>query len=322
MTDAAGNIKPLNEIVGQLEKSGITAGEAMEVFGQRAGPAMLALVEQGSAALIALTEDMENSGGTAQRIADTQLDTFNGQLKLMTSAIEGLSISIGQNLVPTLVGMVEWMTEAVSAVTDWANENPGLFKTIVLVVATLAAMSLGLGVALVAIGLLIPAILAFGVAAVVATGGIILVIGLLVAAGVALIANWGYIKSQAHRLWQAIGQAVEDAINAMIDVLNFLTLAYRKTFTVIGGIASSVAGALGIGLPDSVKKFVDAIDEGVPHVNVFTEAIEEVGVAERETAVAGDELADSTDDVTEASEGGHSCLGHGEGTTRRGRWRT
>ena len=96
VTDTNGNILPLIDIVRQFEAAGLSAGDAMTIFGQRAGPAMLALLGQGSEALSGLTEEMRNAGGTAQTIADTQLDTLTGDITLMKSAVEGLALSFGE----------------------------------------------------------------------------------------------------------------------------------------------------------------------------------------------------------------------------------
>ena len=100
----------------------------MTIFGQRAGPALLALVGQGTDALVGLTTEMENSGGTAQRIAETQLDTLQGELTLLKSAAEGLAISIGGALVPALRPLVEQVAAVVQNVVAWAEANPTLSK--------------------------------------------------------------------------------------------------------------------------------------------------------------------------------------------------
>src|SRR5690606_15383817 len=60
VTDASGNLLPLVDIVRQLEMSGATTADMMEIFGQRAGPAMAALVEQGSDALADMTQNLRD----------------------------------------------------------------------------------------------------------------------------------------------------------------------------------------------------------------------------------------------------------------------
>jgi TP901 family phage tail tape measure protein len=122
--DANGELLPLNQIIQQLESSGASTGEMMQIFGQRAGPAMMALVEQGSDALRNLTNELEASGGTAQRIADIQMEGLNGQMTSLKSAVEGLMIAIGES------GLLQAMTRFAGFITDIAramtNVNPAL----------------------------------------------------------------------------------------------------------------------------------------------------------------------------------------------------
>ena len=60
--DASGNLVPLEDIIIQLEKSGATTADMLEIFGNRAGPAMAALVEQGSGALLQFIDGCEVRG--------------------------------------------------------------------------------------------------------------------------------------------------------------------------------------------------------------------------------------------------------------------
>src|SRR5690606_3252011 len=109
-TDAAGKLLPLDQIIQQLEPHADNAGLFMELFGQRAGPAMAALVSQGSDALREMTTELQNSAGTAERISAVQMEGFNGAMRELTSAFEGLQIAIAES------GLIEWAAEAVKAV--------------------------------------------------------------------------------------------------------------------------------------------------------------------------------------------------------------
>lgn len=168
--DAAGEMLPFVEIVKQLEASGLTAGQAMEIFGQRAGPAMLALVSQGSGALEELTAKMLESGGTAERIASRQLDTFTGSMTLLKSQIESVALIIGEILTPFIRQLAESMGPIINRIGEWIKSNP---KLTVLIVA-LAAASVGLGIALVGVSMILPGLtsgmIALGVAVKFATG--------------------------------------------------------------------------------------------------------------------------------------------------------
>ena len=161
--DAQGELLPFIDILTQFETFGLSAADAMTIFGLRAGPAMLALVGQGSDALRQLTFEMENSGGTAERIARMQLDTFQGQMTLLTSAVDGLAISIGSTLVPILRKVVEFITPLVGGFTRWAEKNKGLATGITVTVGALGAFLLVGGLALVMAGILAAAWGALGI---------------------------------------------------------------------------------------------------------------------------------------------------------------
>ena len=140
-----GDMRPLVDIIRDLESGGVTAGDAMTLFGQRAGPALLALIEQGSGALEQMTLDMEGAGGTAERIAKTQLDTLHGQLTLLKSAFEGIAISIGQILVPVIRDLLDKVTPVVQSIVEWTDENPKLTQAIVMVAGAVGGLLLALG---------------------------------------------------------------------------------------------------------------------------------------------------------------------------------
>lgn len=157
-TDTSGELLPLRDIISQFETVGLSAGDAMAIFGQRAGPGMLALIQQGTGALVDLTTEMQTSGGTAERIAKAQLDTFQGQITLMKSAVEGLALSLGEQLAPAVRDIVVWFTKVVQSVIGWTKDHPELTKILVLSTAAVGAMALALGGLLIATSLMLPAL--------------------------------------------------------------------------------------------------------------------------------------------------------------------
>ena len=127
-TDSAGELLPFNDIIAQFEGTGLSASDAMLIFGQRAGPGMLELVRQGSGALQALTREMELSGGTAEQIAKDKLDTFLGQLTKLASAGEGLALVIGEGIVPVLRPLAETLTNVVQRSGRLGRSKPDTFQ--------------------------------------------------------------------------------------------------------------------------------------------------------------------------------------------------
>ena len=152
MRDATGKMLPMADILEQLEERGITTSEAMELFGLRAGPAMVALLETGSDALRDFTKELEDSGGTAEQIAKTQMEGLHGSLITLKSAFESLQIAIAEQLVPIFTPLIEKLTAAFRRFGDLSS---GTKKTIVVLGLLLAS----LGPVLLSMGLFIKSLL-------------------------------------------------------------------------------------------------------------------------------------------------------------------
>ena len=60
-----------------------------------------------------------NAAGSAQRMADIQLDNLSGKATLLGSAMEGLGISIFEHMAPSLESAVVGMTNLVSAMDNF-----------------------------------------------------------------------------------------------------------------------------------------------------------------------------------------------------------
>lgn len=129
-TDEAGRLLELEEILRQLEPHADDAGMFMQLFGQRAGPAMAALVSQGADELVALDEQLRNSAGSAQKIADVQMAGFNGKMKELASAAEGAQIALGDALLPILNQITEGMTKLLGPITAFIEKNPAFVAAI------------------------------------------------------------------------------------------------------------------------------------------------------------------------------------------------
>jgi TP901 family phage tail tape measure protein len=128
VTDATGKMVPFRDIVDQLGKSGATTGEMMTLFGDRAGPAMLSLVEQGVGAIDRLRGKIEGAGGAAERVANSQLETLNGQFKIFKSNVSEAAISVGEGLGPALVGLLKIVTALSWALGKAAKAWKNLFN--------------------------------------------------------------------------------------------------------------------------------------------------------------------------------------------------
>ncbi len=94
------------DIVDTLRESGLTTAQAMEVFGARAGPGMMALLAQGGDAIRDQTKAITGTNA-ATEMAEKQVNTMQGSLKLLKSMIEEIAISIGDVLIPMVRKLVD-----------------------------------------------------------------------------------------------------------------------------------------------------------------------------------------------------------------------
>src|SRR5690625_490807 len=136
--DAAGNMRPLADIIEDIEKVGLSSARAMEIFGDRGGPAMQVLLSRGSEALREMTGELSNAGGTAQRIADQQMQGLNGALQRLRSAFEELQIAIANS------GLLDMATNLINRVAELTQRigslNPNILRLGVLIAGAAAAI--------------------------------------------------------------------------------------------------------------------------------------------------------------------------------------
>ena len=270
--DAEGNMRSLNDILGDLNRSmdGMTAAEKANIISTIFNKTDLAAVN----ALLASTGDewdnlqqaIIDSGGAAQQMADTQLDNLQGQLTILKSALEGLAISMGQLLMPAIKTIVGWIQNFV----NWLNSlDDGVKNTIVtvgLIVAAIGPVLIIVGKVISAVGTIMTILpklasiistvkTAFGALnAVLAANPIILVIAAiaaLVAAFIYLWNNceefrqfwidlWENIKEVAAAVgewlaqaWQTMGEAITTAWTAICDFFVSVWDGIKNVFTTV-----------------------------------------------------------------------------------------
>lgn len=130
--DAQGKFVGFVSLLQQLEKASITAGEALELFGDRAGVGMAALLNQGSAAVAQLRTTIEQSEGTVDRISRQMNENLVGAWRNFKSAMEGLAISIGQQVQGPLSQLLSVLTNVINQVTNLAKAYPELTQVLTL----------------------------------------------------------------------------------------------------------------------------------------------------------------------------------------------
>ncbi len=112
--DANGNLMSLSSIVGLLQERGMTAAQAMKLFGTESGPAMYALItgaKGGQANLDALTLSLQNSKGAAADMANAMMTGLPGAFEQLKGSVETALIAISKAMEPVLVPVLNGLTQ-------------------------------------------------------------------------------------------------------------------------------------------------------------------------------------------------------------------
>ena len=145
LVDADGNLREYEDIIAELSKTteGLSKVQQIEaastIFGKNAMAGMLSIVNATDADFQSLTESIYGSAGAAERMAAIKLDNLEGDVTLMKSALDGLQIAIGDALLPTFRAGTQGITDFITKLTQFINENPELIQQIVKITAGLLA---------------------------------------------------------------------------------------------------------------------------------------------------------------------------------------
>jgi len=147
--NSSGNMRPFRDILSDLRTKLMMipdqadrAGVVMQIFGKRAGPAMAALLSQGSDAFRDLLDQIDNAGGTANDIANEMEAGLGGAIRALKSAIEGLVITIGDDLDTVLRPLIGQLVEFVRYLNEIDPATRILLEMIVAVTAAMLAWKL------------------------------------------------------------------------------------------------------------------------------------------------------------------------------------
>ncbi|MCE4941118.1 phage tail tape measure protein [Bacillus velezensis] len=143
--DAHGNLKPIPELVGHISKQfeGMTSAQktaaAAQLVGVEAASGFVTLLGVGEKGLRNYSKTLKEAGGTADKVAKTQMDNLKGSFEQFTSALDGLGIKIGNEFLPTFRKIVDTGTKVVEFLSEL---NPGIITTGLEMAGAAAAVAL------------------------------------------------------------------------------------------------------------------------------------------------------------------------------------
>jgi len=133
LTDASGNIKPLNILMQDLRNAFNKLDKAQKptyaamIAGQEAMSGLLAIVNASSTDFDKLTSSISKADGTAEHMAETMTDNLKGQLTILSSAAEGLALSFYDGIDEPLKKAVKSGTKSIEELTE--SMESGKLKT-------------------------------------------------------------------------------------------------------------------------------------------------------------------------------------------------
>ncbi|NPC90968.1 phage tail tape measure protein [Bacillus sp. WMMC1349] len=155
VTDSTGKLRPLADIIGQINEKTKNYTEtekiriAKQIAGQHALSGFITLMHAGKDKLQDFTKEVENSGGTAEKVAKKQMDNLSGSLEYLKSATNNAVITLGNQFLPVIRATADGLTKMV---TWFDSLPPSVSRTIAITGGAVTVFSLLGGAALLLLG--------------------------------------------------------------------------------------------------------------------------------------------------------------------------
>jgi hypothetical protein len=171
--DKKGNMKSFVDVLRAFQGTSVTAGQVLQIFGLRAGPGFQVLLNQGTGALLKMMDKVGEFSGTTKKLSNIQISGFKGQLWMLVSAFDELSIAIAKS------GVLQFATKFIFKITNLllklSETNPVILKLAFGIGALVAVV----GPALIVIGAISAAVAAISLPVLAVIVAIIALVGWL-----------------------------------------------------------------------------------------------------------------------------------------------
>lgn len=281
LTDQDGKMRSLREVLEIFRENmrGLTKDEQAQaasiIFGQEAMSGMLSIINASDEDFEKLANAIDNSDGVAKEMADTMNDNFKGQLTLLKSQIEGIAITLGELLLPSMKKLVE----RVSQLATWFE---GLSTSQQMTILKIAALVSAIGPLLIVIGKLIKLVNTFvRIARVVKT--VIMAINsallanpiaIVIAAIAALVAAFIYFyktneefRDKVNAAWNEIKDVFQVVANKIQDIWKKLCNFFGPIFSRAMEIVKSAINAI-------ISAFRSLVNFVLPYIQLIGEKIQ------------------------------------------------
>lgn len=252
--DSTGTILRVLEAIKSLpQEKQLTA--AVGLFGKEYGDdaAKLATNIEEYRRQLALANS-EAAKGSMAREADARAMALSARWQVAMNGLFNASSRAGETLKGTLVGILEAVGRAVSAIDGWMQRNPGFTSALMHIAAAVAAIVTGLGALALGVAAVIGpiAVLKFGLAFIAPLlAGIsapaLAVVGAVAAVGAAawaLYANWDAVKAKFVTLWEGIKGIFQGGVDWVLNKIAALRNVLSINFTQVNAAPATQAAPL------------------------------------------------------------------------------
>lgn len=228
--DFIGSLENIREALGPVADWSDTVQIKMrEAFGEEGIRAISTLVDQ-TGDLRAGLEAVAGATGAAKDAQSVMESTPTAQWEMLKNTLGLVSMEFAKGLLPILQELLPIVRSVAQGLRDFLQAHPGIARVVAVVLGLVVAVGSVVGPVLTLVGMMVMASAVMG--------PLVGVIGLVVAGlallgvGVALaIAYWDEIVAATKRAWSvvqkvvvesldAVGEALTDALNVVIDIWN------------------------------------------------------------------------------------------------------
>lgn len=160
IADAQGNFLGMNKILQQVSTAveGLGTQEKRQalsdVFKAESIKGLSVLLQRGVENLGNYQKTLESAGGTAESIAEKQLDTLSGSLQLLKGSLNVATITIGRQFVPVIKFVSDTVKAAVNAFNEWPKAAKSMIAITIGLATVFSGLAAAVGFANAAIGML------------------------------------------------------------------------------------------------------------------------------------------------------------------------
>lgn len=311
--DAEGNMRPLNEVFGDLNNalSTMTQEERTNVLSELFNKVDLksvnALLGTNAERWQELSSAIGQSAGAAQQMADTQLDNLAGDITLLKSAFEGLQISVSEKLTPYIRIAVQGLTELIGSAGQVAG-------AVAPAAAAFGAFAIAINV-VPAINAVKTAFLSFyGVLAANPIGLAIALMAALAVAAYNLATHFSDIYTEADKAAEGIrnlNRATESGVSGWVEQENAAKESMDGIQSSVDSAASGISDSMGSAGADSGQAYRDSLTQALSGID--SDLASQVSTAMESTASAVDSYSSQIGEAgTNAVEQYASAFENGE----------